>query len=155
MGLPTLSVKRVAREKLGPRMREIRKAHEVSVSRLVGELYDARAPTNYDASFVGRVERGEKEPPDRLLAGYLDIVQPSLDELPEAHLAKARVLLNPAEVGLDEALANLDAISPSETPDQVVERVGAALEQRLDRELRRSRPSRGRSATSKRASGNQ
>lgn len=104
--MATLSVKPM---KLGPRMREIRKVHGVSASRLVGEMYDPAAETNYDSSFVSRVERGEKEPPDRLLAGFYDVVRPTIDELPEAHLAKARCELNPEIVGPEVALANLES----------------------------------------------
>jgi transcriptional regulator with XRE-family HTH domain len=96
---------------LGERLRKARKDRGISLHKLSHAMYDPEADTNYDASFIGRVERGEKIAPARLLKAYGAIVEPSIEEVPEYYLARARLLLDDREVGLEHALANLIAIT--------------------------------------------
>lgn len=61
--------------------------------------------TNWTAGGVGQTERGETYPRDELLLTIGDILNPTLEELPEVYLARARRELDPQQVGLKRALA--------------------------------------------------
>lgn len=93
------------RGEFGARLRALREARGYSQPRLSFALYDLGV--TYDASFISRVERGEKAPPLAFMRAIGQLLKPTHAELPEYHLAIARAEFDEAEVGLERALANL------------------------------------------------
>lgn len=90
----------------GERLREAR--GEISLKEMGFRIWEQTGGARrYDASFLGRVERGEKPASVELLLAYRDVLGANLDTLPEAYLAEARRDLDERQVGLEGALANL------------------------------------------------
>jgi transcriptional regulator with XRE-family HTH domain len=106
------------------RFRSLREERGLSQSQLAFAMYDADTEERrgYDASFIARVERGDRRPPYRfmLLAGRA--LAPTLAELPEYFLAMARRELDEEQVGLENALIALARFDP-----EIDQEVGAAV----------------------------
>lgn len=81
----------------------------MSQSRLAFAMYDVdqEEGRGYDASFIARVERGERRPPYRFMLLLGRALDPTFTEFPEYHLAMARRDLDEAEVGLETAVLRL------------------------------------------------
>lgn len=92
---------------LGAALRALRTDREYSLGRLSRALYDAGSGI-YEASFISQMETGKKAVPVAFLLGVGALLEPTIRELPQYHLAQARRLLDEREVGLEEALANYE-----------------------------------------------
>jgi transcriptional regulator with XRE-family HTH domain len=118
---PTLSWLDLDAVGFGERQREIRTARDLSQQKLSYAMRDADAEEGrgYDASFIARVERGDRAAPPRYTALLMKVLAPTLDEFPELYLAEARRQLDEREVGFDEAMATLRRFVGAEagTPD--------------------------------------
>lgn len=138
---------------------EVRAERGISQDDLAYEARKHGAPSTLTGSWIAAMKSGKRPLHADVLEGLAGALGIEPERFAEYRLARARDLLDEKVVGLDQALANLGHLvdvdgASTESPAEILERVGAALETRLGRELQRSRPSRARSSASKRASGN-
>lgn len=101
----------------GQRLRALREDRGLSLHRLSLALYEADADKGrvYDASFISKIEKDNARPPTNLMVLLGEVLNPSKEELPEYHLAMMRRALDEREVGLDQALANLQHLDETAT----------------------------------------
>jgi hypothetical protein len=84
---------------------------------------DLEERRGYDPSFIARVERELRKPPMRYMVLLGRVLKPSLEELPEYHLAMARRELDESEVGLGRALETLNRVNGALVDGPVSRRV--------------------------------
>lgn len=100
----------------------------MSLSALSLALYEADDTQKfYDPAFLSKIERGDARAPTRLMLLLGEVLDPGIDELPEYHLAMMRRALDEREVGLDQALANLQRLDTAVQADEDAESLSAYL----------------------------
>jgi transcriptional regulator with XRE-family HTH domain len=127
-------------EALPIRLRRLRKAVGLSVERLAHATY--RNGHGLTFSAIAQFERGETRPKLETIELLAEALGVSPMEFPEYRLAIARRLFDEREVGLDQAVGNLEALEGGEPLlDRVareVEQQGSAASPSAKNESRRS-----------------
>lgn len=123
----------------GTRLRALREERGLSLQRLSLALYEADdAQKLYDPAFLSKIERAGARTPTRLMVLLGEVLDPSIEELPEYHLAMMRRALDEREIGLDQALSNLRRIDQAVVAEEEAEDLSAYLRaqgERLDAAL--------------------
>jgi transcriptional regulator with XRE-family HTH domain len=110
---------------LGPAVRRLRKERGLSLEDAVFEIRGAGF--RLSAGYLGMIERGEKQPSIEAIEAIARALGVAAGTFAEYRLALARRQLDEREVGLDQALANLEAagLSPDGGIEEAVERLAA------------------------------
>lgn len=100
-------------EPFGPRLRRLREERGLSLETFA---YQTRDHGGLTFSAVGQFERGVTYPRQETIEILAKTLEMEPAEFPEWRLAEARRRLDEREVGLDEALAELERIAASSAP---------------------------------------
>jgi transcriptional regulator with XRE-family HTH domain len=106
------------RREFGRKLEALRTAKQLTRPDLMFRIYDeldGGGGPRYDASFIWRVERGEKSAPLPMIEAIVKVLQPTFEELPEAYLALTRARFDPDVTPLAEAEENFRQYAAART----------------------------------------
>lgn len=97
-------------EKFPDRMRRLVKEKGTSLERVWIEAYDPSPRSGTSPAQMKKVMRGERAITPHAIEAIARVLDVPPEEFPEYRLALARAQIDPSEVGLDQALKNLERI---------------------------------------------
>jgi transcriptional regulator with XRE-family HTH domain len=111
----------------GARLRQLRQRRGLSIQKLAFAFYDVDRNQSFDSSFISKIERGERNPSPAFIHLVGEVLDPSVEEFPEYHLAMMRRALDERAVGLDQAMANLRRLDTAVQAEEDAESLSAYL----------------------------